>query len=205
MLAIVPVKGQNGKNRLDGFLSADERSGLVAAMLADVTRACFRAESMATTLVVTPDPAIAPEGADVLVDEGGGHEEAIACALADPRARAGALVVMADCPLVTPQALDRLARSARPIALVPARDGGMNALALTESGVVDPAFGIRDAAAETLARARSRGLDPAVLDEPALAFDVDDPADVWEVCRCGDGTTTQAFLAAVLPPTGGLR
>ncbi len=205
MLAIVPVRGRNGKHRLDGFLSAGERSRLVAAMLADVTRACSRAESVAATLVVTPDPRIAPEGADVLADEGAGHEEAIACALADPRARAGALVVMADCPLVTPQALDRLARSARPIALVPARDGGLNALALSESGVVDPVFGVPGAAAEMLARARSRGLEPAVLDEPSLAFDVDDPADVWEVRRSGGGTTTQAFLGAVLPPTGGLR
>lgn len=205
MLAIVPVKARNGKSRLDGFLSAGERARLVEAMLADVLAACAEANATEATLVVTPDAEAAPGGVEVLVDEGVGHAEAIARALADPRAGAGVLVVMADCPLVRPESLDRLAGAARPVALAPATDGGMNALALRPGVSLDAAFGVPDAARVTLARARARGLEPAVLEDPALAFDVDDPPDVWRLRESAEETRARAALEEILPPTGGLR
>ena len=205
MLAIVPVRGRGGKSRLDGFLAPDERARLVEAMLADVVAACEDAQAVDHVLVVTPDPAPAPSHVDVLVDEGAGHEEAVAYALMDERASDGALVVMADCPLVSSVSLDRLAGAADPVSLAPARDGGMNALALERPDAVDPVFGVPDAAAETVKRARMRSTEPAVLDEPGLAFDVDEPADVWELREHGQGTRAHEVLQLILPPTGGLR
>lgn len=205
MLAIVPVRGRDGKSRLDGFLAPEERARLVEAMLADVLAACEGAESIHRVLVVTPDPASAPAELDVLVDEGAGHEEAVAYALMDERARGGALVIMADCPLVSAASLDRLASAAEPVSLAPARDGGMNALALDAPDAVDPVFGVPGAAAETVKRARMRASEPAVLDEPGLAFDVDEPADVWELREHGQGTRAHEVLELILPPTGGLR
>jgi 2-phospho-L-lactate guanylyltransferase len=205
VLAVVPVKGPNGKSRLDGFLSADERARLVEAMLTDVLAACERAGAVTEILVVTPDAALAPDGVDVLIDDGRGHAPAIARALSDLRARAGALVVMADCPLASAAALDALAAAAHPVALAPAADGGVNALALRDLPAFEPAFGMRDAAAITLERARSAGTDAALVDDPRLAFDVDEPADVWKLRERGEGTKAHEVLELILPATGGLR
>lgn len=176
MLAIVPVKGLDGaKTRLAPRLSAEGRGRLVAEMLDTVLTACAGAGVIGRTLLVTPDRALARDGVDVLVDAGTGHADALALALADPRAAEGALVVMADCPLVTAEALDALARAARPLALAPARDGGVNALALSQVNGFRPRFGVP--AETTLAEAREAGLDAVVVDDPALALDVDRPED----------------------------
>jgi 2-phospho-L-lactate guanylyltransferase len=204
VLAIVPVRGRNGKHRLDGFLGADERARLVEAMLADVLAACAGARSVRRTLVVTPDRAVAPDGVDVLEDDGIGHAPAVERALADARARDGALVVMADCPLATSTALDALADAAAPLALVPATDGGVNALALRPADAVRPLFGVPAAAQETVRRARAAGLEATVLDEPALSFDVDRPADVWKLRESDADSRAREALTTILPPTAGL-
>lgn len=181
MLAIVPVKGLDGaKSRLAPSLSQAERQALVARMLASVLRACDAARNVDGVLVVTPEPEVA-RGRDVLEDPGVGHGFAVALALRDERARDGALVVMADCPLVTPASLDALVQAARPIALVPARDGGTNAVALADPALVEPAFGERESARVTIARARAAGIEPALLDDAGLAFDVDRPDDLERV------------------------
>jgi 2-phospho-L-lactate guanylyltransferase len=176
VLAIVPVKGLAGaKTRLASLLSAEERARLVVEMLDGVLSACREASAIDGTLLVTPDPALARDGASVLVDAGTGHADALALALADARAAAGALVVMADCPLVTAESLDALAASARPLALARARDGGVNALALQEVDGFRPRFGVPFGT--TVADARAAGYDPVVLDDPRLALDVDLPED----------------------------
>lgn len=169
--------------RLAPLLARDERAALVARMLADVLAACEASHAIRSVLVVTPEPEQAPEGIDVLVDDGAGHAPAVLAALADPRARGGALVVMADLPLVTPRTLDRLAAAADPVALAPAQDGGLNALALRDPALFEPVFGVPGAAALTQARARAAGFEPAILDEPGLAFDVDEPCDLRKLPR----------------------
>jgi 2-phospho-L-lactate/phosphoenolpyruvate guanylyltransferase len=184
VLAIVPVKGLNGaKTRLVPLLSPDERAELVREMLAAVLAACAESESVMSTLVVTPEPKLAPVGVEILVDSGVGHAAAVVSALADRRAANGALVVMADCPFATGGSLDRLARAAAPVALVPALDGGLNALALSSTDLFQPVFGVPDAAARTIENARAAGIEPAVVDEPLLAFDVDRPSDLKRLHR----------------------
>jgi 2-phospho-L-lactate/phosphoenolpyruvate guanylyltransferase len=176
VLAIVPVRGGGAKSRLASLLAADERAELVRVMLERVLAACAGATAIERTLLVTPDPGLAPEGVGVLVDDGRGHPEAIALALGDPRARPGALVVMADCPLATAESLDALAAAARPLALAPSHDGGVNALALTPLDGFLPRFGVP---AETMiAAAQAKGLEPAVVRDERLAFDVDRPGDL---------------------------
>jgi 2-phospho-L-lactate/phosphoenolpyruvate guanylyltransferase len=176
VLGIVPVKGLDGaKTRLAPRLSEEERARLVVEMLDRVLAACRGADAIERTLLVTPDPALAPGDTDVLVDRGSGHADALALALADPRAAGGALVVMADCPLVTAEALDALAEAARPLALAPARDGGVNALALRSPNGFRPRFGVP--VATTVAEAGAAGLEAAVVDDPLLALDVDRPED----------------------------
>ena len=176
MLAIVPVKGLDGaKSRLAPRLSAAERERLVLDMLDRVLSACAQADAIGGTLLVTPAPGLARDGVEVLLDAGTGHADALALALADPRAAGGALVVMGDCPLVTAESLDALAHVARPIALAPARDGGFNALALRAVNGFRPRFGVP--AQTTVAEARAAGLEPVVMDDPALALDIDRPED----------------------------
>ena len=205
VLAIVPVKGRDGKSRLDRFLSPNERARLVAAMLADVLAACDGARAVDDVLVVTPDPETAPPAVQSLVDRGAGHAEAIESALADPRAADGALVVMADCPLVRPVSLDRLVAAARPIALVPAVDGGLNALALRATTGFEPAFGVAGAARVTAERARTAGLHATILEDRALAFDVDVPADVQTLARLGDGSRASRVLATFTRASAAVR
>jgi 2-phospho-L-lactate guanylyltransferase len=179
VLAIVPVKGLDGaKTRLAPLLGPTERAALVRWMLQQVLGACAASEAVQRTLLVTPQPALAPDEVEVLVDRDEGHASALAAALADRRARAGALVVMADCPLVTGEALDRLAAAAQPIALAPARDGGLNALALRDSTLFAPVFGIPHAARLTAERARAAGLEPVIVEDRAFAHDVDTPSDL---------------------------
>ncbi len=194
MLAIVPVNSRSSaKRRLSPLLGKPERVALVEAMLADVVAACVAARAVERVLVVTPDRALAPPDAEVLRDDGRGHAHAIDVALAGCRSD-GALVVMADCPLVRPETLDLICDSARPIALAPARDGGTNALALRPPDVVRPAFGVREGAAVLLRRAHELGLDAAVVDDPLLALDVDTPEDVRRMLELGAGTRAHAYL-----------
>lgn len=179
VLAIVPVKGLDGaKTRLAPLLSPTERAALVWWMLQQVLSACAASEAVRRTLLVTPQPELAPDEVEVLVDRDQGHAAALAAALADPRAREGVLVAMADCPLVTADALDRLADAARPVALAPAQDGGLNALALRDPTLFEPMFGLPDAARLTADRARRAGFEPAILVERAFAHDVDTPSDL---------------------------
>jgi 2-phospho-L-lactate guanylyltransferase len=177
VLAIVPFKGLAGaKTRLAAALGDTEREALVLEMLTRVLAACESADSIGRTLLVTPDPSGLRDDVEMLVDGGTGHADAIELGLADPRAQRGALVVMADCPLVEADALDTLAEAARPLALVPSDDGGVNAVALRSVNGFRPRFGVP---AETMiASARAMGLDPAVVRDSRLAFDVDRPADL---------------------------
>ncbi|MCC6223340.1 MAG: 2-phospho-L-lactate guanylyltransferase [Thermoleophilia bacterium] len=198
MLAIVPANSpRSAKRRLARLLDPDERAALVAAMLADVVDACGRARAVSEVLVVTPDPGIAPAETRVLRDAGHGHAAAVALALGRSAGR-DALVVMADCPLVTPASIDALAAAARPVALCPAVDGGTNALALRPAGIVEPAFGVPDGAAVVAARARARGLEAAVVADPLLALDLDTPDDLRALLELGSGTRTGRLLDRTL-------
>jgi 2-phospho-L-lactate guanylyltransferase len=183
VLAVVPVKGSNGaKTRLAPMLGPAERRQLVRDMLGRVLQACEAASTVSRTLVVTPDPRFAPTGIEVLRDAGTGHADALALALRDGRAREGVLVVMADCPLARAESLDALAEAASPLAVAPARDGGVNALALRRVDGFVPPFGVP--VAETLAAARGAGLDPVVVEDALLALDVDRPEDYEEMLAC---------------------
>jgi 2-phospho-L-lactate guanylyltransferase len=177
VLAIVPFKGLAGaKTRLAGALPDEERAALAREMLMRVLTACEGARSIDETLLVTPDPSGLRYAGDLLIDAGTGHPDAVQLALADLRAATGALVVMADCPFAEAEALDRLVEAARPLALVPADDGGVNALALRYVNGFHPRFGVRT---ETMiSSARAHGIDPVVIEDARLAFDVDRPGDL---------------------------
>jgi 2-phospho-L-lactate guanylyltransferase len=205
LLAIIPVNSPtSAKRRLASLLRAELRAGLVKAMLGDVIEACRESRAVERILVVTPDPALAPPEVEVLVDAGRGHAAAVTVALAQCRAE-GALVVMADCPLVRPETLDLLCDSAHPVAVAPAQDGGTNAIALRPPDILEPAFGVLDGSAVVVQRAERLGVHVAVVDDPLLALDVDRPEDVERVLDLGSGTGTGAFLRHALAAPAQLR
>src|SRR6058998_2040597 len=94
-------------------------------MLGDVVDA---ARPLGRVLVVTDDAEVVPPGAEHVADPGGGQGAAVAAGLEHAAGRV--LVVNADLPLATPQALRTLADAG--LALVESPDGRTNALSLPD-------------------------------------------------------------------------
>jgi 2-phospho-L-lactate guanylyltransferase len=187
---VVPFRGANGKSRLPEPLRTD----VALAMLEDVLAACTAAGA---TTVVTDDPRaerIATSlGAHSAPDPGLGLGAAVAAVL--DQLEGPALVVNADVPCVASADLRALAGAAEAgaLALVEARDGTTNALALPDAGLFVPLYG-RASAARFLAHARAQGVETRAPELPNLADDVDTLADLHRVGRRA-GPRTQAALA----------
>jgi 2-phospho-L-lactate guanylyltransferase (CobY/MobA/RfbA family) len=159
---VVPYRS-GGKTRLP----AGVRRELGWAMLGDVVEAALE---VGRVLVVSDDPLVVPPGALAVVDPGGGQGAAVAAALA--RVDGPALVVNADVPCVTPQALRRLAASGA--AFVAAADGTTNALAFPDPALFRDLYGPGSAA-----RFEAAGLVPVPI--PELRLDVDTLDDLHRV------------------------
>jgi 2-phospho-L-lactate guanylyltransferase (CobY/MobA/RfbA family) len=119
----------------------------------------------------------------VVVDAPGGQNEAVAAALAT--VRGPVTIVNGDVPCVSPAELDELTRHAP--ALVPARDGTTNALAILDGGDFAPLYGPGSAARF----AAHVGAERLAL--PGLRDDVDTWDDVERV-RERVGTFTSRYL-----------
>ncbi len=150
-------------------------------MLGDVVAA---AREVGRVLVVTDDLAVVPPAAEPLPDPGEGLGAAVAAALA--RVDGHALVVNADLPAATSDAIRRLAAAG--LALVEAADGTTNALSLPDPTVFAPLYGPGSAA-------RFRAHAPfATVEIPELAADVDTEADLERLVPLL-GPRTRALVA----------
>ena len=102
----------------------------------------------------------------------------------------GMVQLPADIPLLSPEDIDALLRahgSAPAVTLAPSRDEqGSNAVVCSPPEVLPLRFG-DDSYFPHLERARALGIEPTVVQRPALALDVDTPDDL------------QAFLAKPSP------
>lgn len=189
--AAVPYKGPvGGKRRLAGLLGTRERALLAAAMLEDVLDALLAAPSVAAVAVVAP-PGTFPTGRgdprlrmidDPTAGGPGGLDRAVR--LAQQAALDGGadrlLVVPADLPLLRPGDVVALADAglAADVVLAPDRLGdGTNALLLRPPDALGPAFGPGSFRRHRL-RAEAAGLTCTVVERPALALDLDTPADL---------------------------
>jgi 2-phospho-L-lactate guanylyltransferase len=173
---VVPYRG-DAKQRL----SSDIRAAVAVAMLGDVVAAAL---AVGPVLVVTDDLAVVPKDADAVEDPGAGLGEAVAAALA--RLEGHALVVNADLPCATPEAIGRLAASG--LALVEAPDGTTNALSLPDPTVFSPLYGPGSAA-----RFRSHAPFKTVR-IAELEDDVDTGGDLERIAA-RVGPRTRALLA----------
>ncbi len=190
LVAVVPVRGlPAGKRRLAALLNADERNTLVLAMLDDVVAALSAASLVDRVVIASRDAAARSEAARLGVefldqtDLRLGYNRAVTCAQKSYRSSAALLVVPADVPLITPDAVDLFvsaAPSGAAVIVAPAHNGGTNALLLRPPGIIAPQFGPSSARAheQSAAAAGEAGVPFRAVHIEVFAFDLDTPADL---------------------------
>ncbi len=192
---VIPLRSlEGGKTRLGAALDAEEREELIVGMLRHVLAVTLAWGGAGDVLVVSADPAVlaiaARDGARTLRQRTGDLNAGIRLGRDDVVA-AGAtalLVLPADLPLLEAASLERLrdasdaalaAGSGRAlVAIVPAdARSGTNALLLAPPDAIEPAFG-PDSLRAHLEAARAADATVQLVEDPALGFDLDTPADV---------------------------
>jgi len=178
MRLVVPVSGSDPKTRLSSVLSPDERHEFTEAMLADVVAAVETADQSPEVVATAPVSCDAP----VTVDERG-LDSLVNGLLAETDGELA--VVMADLPLLTASAVERLFTPDADVVLAPGTGGGTNAFVSRH-----PAFRVdyHGASIRDHRRlARQAGATVAEVDSRYLATDIDEPADLAEVLLHSDG------------------
>jgi 2-phospho-L-lactate/phosphoenolpyruvate guanylyltransferase len=214
LIAVVPLRSPGvGKTRLAPALTVEERAALAGAMLADVV-AALRAAPVDRIVVAAGGPAAAAAaaalGVEVVTDPAAlatstspavRLDAAIAAAasrLGDP---VDLLVVAADLPRLTGEAVTRLVTEAAEVVVAPTRDGGTGGLLRRPADACSTAYGVGSAARHaTLARAA--GCRTTVLDLLGFREDVDVAADLDRLRSRPDaplGPCTAAVLARLGP------
>ena len=169
------------KARLAPALHAGARRELALALFRDVLDAAMACPDIDGVTIVSRDPHVVTVagalGASWL-SEPGDLNETLMSAASDLRLRGieRVAVLSSDLPLATADAISRLVQNDGDVVLVPSRDGGTNALAFP-TGAIALAYGPRSAQ-KHLDAARDAGLRAEILDEPALALDIDTPEDL---------------------------
>jgi 2-phospho-L-lactate guanylyltransferase len=192
---LVPVKAlDEAKGRLAPALNPIERRLLVIAMLEDVVAALQGVPELKRPVVISPDREIWRRadamGCRVVEEEPGGADlnRSLLDAAARLDAATGLLVVAADLPLASPEALGRVlaAAASAPVVVVPSRDGaGTNVLAWRDPASFAPGFGPASASRHLAAPGAVRHQDRD------LALDVDTVADLRSVAaRVDPGSVT---------------
>ncbi|HUQ44368.1 MAG TPA: 2-phospho-L-lactate guanylyltransferase [Candidatus Limnocylindria bacterium] len=196
--ALVPIRGlESAKTRLGEDLDAEERLELVVELLRRTLIATRDAVRIAGTIVVTRDPDAAGIATRLnavgLVERTPGLNEAIVAARSVAMARGATAVVVlpADLPGITSDAVDELVGRAAGVddvpdsdrrgvvALVPDRhDSGTNALFVRPPALIDPAFGERSRDRHRDA-AQAAGAAYLELNGP-MSLDLDTGADLLE-------------------------
>lgn len=203
--ALVPVKDlQQAKQRLADILAPGERRDLFRAMLEDVLSVLTSCRTLAGVVLVTRDAearALAARyGARVLEEERNrGHTAASsfgARRLAE-EGMPGMVQLPADIPLVTVEDIDALLRAHGPapaVTIAPSRDElGSNAVVCSPPDALPFRFG-DGSYFPHLDRARSLGIEPAVVHRPGLALDVDTPEDLLAFLATPSRTRAYEFL-----------
>lgn len=190
--ALVPVKGfARGKSRLQSVLPPDERAAFARSLLERTLLVLGRSPSLARTVVVSSDPAVAAvaesSGALVLPDEAPPPLGAIvdaALARLGTLGAGAALVLMSDLPELAPDdvaALCALLGEHELVVAPNAQEDGTNALGLVLPARHPTSFGLGDSFRRHLLGAEEAGLRAAIYRHPRVAFDVDGPEDLAQL------------------------
>ncbi|MCY4730040.1 2-phospho-L-lactate guanylyltransferase [Natronomonas gomsonensis] len=187
MEVIIPFSIKSPKTRLKPALSANERKRFAKSMLSDVLTALAETDASPTILATGPVDCDAP----VVIDQRD-LDTAITDQLADSSFPVA--IVMADLPLVTPTALERLFEPDADIVLAPGRGGGTNAIVVRhpEFRVDYHGISIRDH------RTIAKNVDAEVgeIDSLRLSTDIDEPQDFAEVLLHSNGAANEWLTSA---------
>lgn len=175
MDVLVPFDAGEPKTRLGGLLDPDERAAFARASLLDVCDAVGGAGGNPTVLATGPNDVPYP----VTVDDRP-LSVAVNAHLDPPMG-----VVVADLPLATASALERLFEVDADVVIAPGRRGGTNALVVRHP---DVAVDYHGASVRDHRRiADDLGASVAEVDSFRLAVDADEPADLVEVLLHAEG------------------
>ncbi len=178
--AVIPFKPRNPKTRLSCILDQAERENFAEMMLADVISAAEGAGCR--PLILSTE---AYEFGDYRVLENpSGLNEALNDLLSNMPGPV--LILMADLPLATSQAVKRMVTHSTDMAIVPGRGGGTNAIFLSSGR----SYRVDYYGASFLKHMRiadERGLSCEVVDSFRLHTDVDEKEDLVELLIHGQG------------------
>jgi 2-phospho-L-lactate guanylyltransferase len=181
MRVIVPYAVESPKTRLGSILTPAERDSFARVMLEDVLESLRTAghepgvlttASMEIDAPVTVDARPLTPAVNAILDAG------------DPLG-----VVMADLPLATPGALDRLFDAPGEVVLAPGRAGGTNAFVARHQEFRVDYHGT--SFLDHLSIAHEIGASVSVIDSHQLSTDIDEPADLVEVLVHGEGASAE--------------
>lgn len=202
---LIPVNQlDKAKGRLAELLSPAERETLSLITLEAVLHAAGK-----SVIVLTPDQRVADhvEGRARLLREDTARsglndqlEGALARLSADGTAPGAVLILHADLPLASEEALDVLAGESLPnsVVMVESRDGGTNAMLLRPPGKFALAYG-RGSFALHESAARGAGMSVRANRNRELRLDLDTPDDIRELLRAPRGRQGAAgvFLLSI--------
>lgn len=156
---------------------------LVQDMLNQVLLALCGSKRVSKILVLTREQLVLPYGVERIADAGRDLNSELDAAIHQSRGRGAGLILVihADLPCLTSDEVDMLIEqgSKSSVALAPDhRNSGTNALVLDSSVPLHFQFG-GNSFVRHCRQARLLGVDPAVVNSPGLAFDVDLPED-WQ-------------------------
>ena len=203
--AVVPIKNfDRAKERLAGILTASERRSLFTAMLEDVLQTLSQCPALTGIVLVTREPQAQilgqRYGARSLIEQSNlGHTAASTLGARSLAANKGTsmLQLPADMPLIKPDDINALilAHGNGPaITLAPSRDHrGSNAVLCTPPDLLPLQFG-DDSFKPHLAASRALNIEPAVVERPGLALDIDTPDDLVALLETPSATRTYDYL-----------
>jgi len=208
---LIPVKDlTRAKQRLALVMTQEERIRLAWAMLENTFAAAAGARNVDRIAVVTlypPAIELAGKYGMELIAETEQISESASVDFGSKEAkRRGATAVLRlpiDLPLVTAVDIETiLDHDVEPpsVVIVPSRDGtGTNAILRRPPDLFPSHFG-PGSLAKHLAEAAASGADCRVIELQSVALDIDDPNDVTELIRRGQGTAVCKLLTAMNIP-----
>ena len=206
---LVPVKSlAASKLRLAGFLTPAERAKFSLLMLGDVLANLSATATVDRVTVVSDDPDVlefaarrhAQQFSDTQGNANDPLNEALTLAAAQLDDASAVMVVPADVPLVSPaDYAAALSDWVEGVAVVPAHDGGTNAMINLVAEAIPFRFGPQSLEQHCVG-ARARGLPFQLIENPVWARDIDSPSDIaWlaeHAGRCASADFAGQLLRA---------